>query len=153
MEDDTPIETLISQVSFQLKWTLVISLYCLCSKIDMIHWSMDTIFSIPNISNGEPFGKRIIRLNNQPVESRDICASFYIYNHWNTFNNFHTSIAYTNYAITFREIKSKHTLPVLYGPTLGPGCLTVAVNSLPIIDLFLKVSPIRQQCYINICDD
>ena len=55
--------------------------------------------------------------------------------------------------ITFREIKSKHTLPVLYGPTLGPGCLTVAVNSLPIIDLFLKVSPIRQQCYINICDD
>ena len=55
--------------------------------------------------------------------------------------------------ITFRKIKSKHTLPVLYGPTLGPGCLTVAVNSLPIIDLFLKVSPIRQQCYINICDD
>ena len=44
-------------------------------------------------------------------------------------------------AITFRENKSKHTLPVLYGPTLGPVSLTVAVNSLPTIDLFLKVSP------------
>ena len=77
MEDDTPIETLISQVSFQLKWTLVT----------------------------------------------------------------------LSYVIAFREDKSKHTLPVLYGPTLGPVCLTVAVNSLPTIDLFLKVSPTTTVVY------
>ena len=49
--------------------------------------------------------------------------------------------------ITFRKIKSKHTLPVLYGPTFGPVCLTVAVNSLPTIDLFLKVSPTTTVVY------
>ena len=49
-------------------------------------------------------------------------------------------MVYANF-ITFRGIKPKHTLPVLYGPTLGPVSLTVAVNSLPTIDLFLKVSP------------
>ena len=32
-------------------------------------------------------------------------------------------------------------LPVLWGPMVGPNSLTVATNSLPTIDLFLKVSP------------